>query len=145
MKDEGRSCGFLLGLVFFVGGSLVSLVEGCALLEKLLPGAESSEGSLAVGVDVLQAIDVTCVDPSESVIVSKRDRQGKRLNLPFSSNTLEVEALVTVLGINAMRVNSSGDIVFLNNNTIIVNESLGHHEQPLVRQALRILGISVTN
>jgi hypothetical protein len=81
-----------------------------------------------MGVDVLQTIDVACVDPSESVIVSEIYWQGREINLPFSSNTLEVKALVAILGINAMRINSSSDIVFLNNNAIIVNERLGHHE-----------------
>ena len=41
------------------------------MLVQLLPGTESSEGALAVGVDVLESVDVTGVDPTEAVTVSE--------------------------------------------------------------------------
>lgn len=41
------------------------------MLVQLLPGTEGSEGALAVGVDVLESVDVTGVDPTEAVIVSE--------------------------------------------------------------------------
>jgi hypothetical protein len=61
----------ILLLVFCARLFLVLLVEGGALLVQLLPGTESSEGALAVGVDVLESVDVTGVDPTEAVIVSE--------------------------------------------------------------------------
>jgi hypothetical protein len=53
---------------------LVLLVDSIALFVQLLPCAESSEGTLAMCVDMLKSVDVAGVDPTEAAIVSEMSR-----------------------------------------------------------------------
>jgi hypothetical protein len=60
----------------------------------------------------------------------------ERRNIPFARNTLEVAALVTVLGFDLVRINLPCDIVFFNDDTVEINKRLGDHEEPAVGQTL---------
>src|SRR4051794_10303493 len=69
--------------------------------------------------------------------------QERDMNIPFAGSALKVCTLVSILGINPMRVNRPSDIVLLDNDTIEINKGLGDHVHPLVRQPLRVLLVSV--
>jgi hypothetical protein len=72
-RRKGRLLGYLLLALFAV--HLIPLEDGGALLGHLFPGAQSSEGTCAEGIDVLKPVDVAGVDPSESVTVSKMNQE----------------------------------------------------------------------
>jgi hypothetical protein len=68
--------GYLLLALFVV--HLVLLEDGSALLGHLFPGAQSSEGTCAESINMLQPVDVAGVDPSESVTVSEMDQEPQK-------------------------------------------------------------------
>lgn len=88
----------------------------------------------------VQSIDIAGIDPAEPAMsplaFSMPINRIGSLNLPFTWCPLEIGTLVSVLGIDSVRVDRPSHIIFLDDNAIKVNESLGDHVKPLIRQSL---------
>jgi hypothetical protein len=81
--------GFLLLVVVVYAEFLVILEDGCALFVQLLPGAKSSKGALAMGVDMLESVNVASVHPSESVVISDTAHEEERSTYPSVATPLK--------------------------------------------------------
>merc|ERR1711939_526451 len=77
-----------------------------------------------------------------SASVSTR-RLDQSANSPFSGNALEVSTLIAIFGLDLVWIELASHIVLLHNHAIEIDECLGNHVQPLVRQSLCFFNVSV--
>lgn len=51
--------------------------------------------------------------------------------------------MVSVLGIHTVRVDRTSDVVFLDDDSVVVHKSFGDHEQPAVGEAFCVIVVTV--